>query len=75
MQEDHAYTPETLREFAQDIETLRHDILLDTDSAGADAESETHYLLALAALETAHRHFKLAAIKQSLHEMGYGVRR
>ena len=66
MQEEHAYTPEILREFAQDIETLRHDILFNTDSAGADAESEIHYRLALAALETAHRHFQLAAINQTI---------
>jgi len=59
------YTPETLRTLAREIEALRMDTLLGVADAGADPESEQFYLLALNALETAHRFMTMAAMKQS----------
>jgi hypothetical protein len=59
------YTPSTLREIASRVRRLRLDLLKDLDDAGADAESESHYLLGMAALETAFQHFVLASYKQS----------
>jgi hypothetical protein len=64
-EEDLLYTPETLREFAAKVETLRHKMLFDVEDAGADAESEQYFLLAMHALETAQRFLSLAALKQS----------
>lgn len=59
------WTPETLRALATSIEDLRMDTLCNVEDAGADPESEQYFLLALTALETAHRFMTLAAYKQS----------
>jgi hypothetical protein len=62
---DLEFTPETLREYAKETETLREHALFDVDSAGADPEAEQFFLMALSHLENAHRSFELAALKQS----------
>ena len=59
------YTPEALRALAQEISRMRLDTLCGVCDSGADPESEQFYLLALHALETAHRFMDLAALKQS----------
>ena len=63
--EDEPFTPETLDRCAKRAEQFRFDCLFDIDDAGADPFAVEHYLTALAQLELAHRHFKLAKLCQS----------
>lgn len=63
--DDRPFTPGRLRDFAKMIEELRWYFLYDTDDAGADPYAEQEYLLALAAMEMAQRHFALASLHQS----------
>jgi hypothetical protein len=62
---DLEFTPETLRNFTIDIEKLRHEMLFDMKSAGADPFAEQHFLAALAHLELAQRALTLAQFSQS----------
>jgi hypothetical protein len=62
---DLEFTPETLREYAKQTETLRTGALFDVDDAGADPEAEQYFLMALSHLENAQRAFTLAALRQS----------
>jgi hypothetical protein len=59
------FDPDTLDALASRIERVRRDCLCDIDGAGAEAVAEQHYLLALAALDEAQRHARLASIHQS----------
>lgn len=55
-----------LADAAKQIETLRARLLLDGDSlAGLSAAAEQHALIALALLEQAHRHMRLADFAQA----------
>jgi hypothetical protein len=62
--EEEPFTPSTLQTYEERLEKLRHDILFDTDDAGADPIAEQQYLIALAHLETAQRHMALARLSQ-----------
>lgn len=54
-----------LGRIAKATESFRNTILLNIDSAGAGAGAAQHFLLGLAALEQAQRHFKLAELMQA----------
>lgn len=60
-----SWTPETLEEAANVCEKLRVTLLFDVDCAGADDESQEYFLLALADLEQANRHLRLARMHQT----------
>jgi hypothetical protein len=62
--EDEPFTPGTLQTYEKRLDKLRHDILFDTDSAGADPVAEQQYLIALSHLEMAQRHLALARLSQ-----------
>ena len=56
---------ELLEKFARDTEKLRAEGLFEgLEDKGSDPFAVEHYLLALSALEQAHRHFKLASYFQ-----------
>jgi hypothetical protein len=65
MDEDKLYTPEQLREYADEIDDLHTRLLYEIDDAGADAISEQYFLLAVQALESGRSFMKMAAIEQS----------
>jgi hypothetical protein len=54
-----------MRELAGNVHSLRMSYLCDIEDAGADAEAEQYYLLALTMLEQAQRYLSIAAYKQS----------
>jgi len=66
--DDEPFTPETLEAYAKLTEDLRGHCLFSIDVAAANSEAEQQFLMALSHLELAQRHFKLAALKQSLQQ-------
>ena len=62
--DDKPFTPETLADYAKQIEDMRNRLLFESDDAGADAVAEQHFLVALGHLELAHRAMKLANLAQ-----------
>jgi hypothetical protein len=65
MDKDKFYTPEQLREYADEIDDLHTRLLYEMDEAGAYAVSEQYYLLAVNALDSSQRYMRMAAIEQS----------
>lgn len=63
-------SPEYLRKIAKQTEDLRVRLLFneEEDEAALAPISEQHFLLGMAALENAHRFFKLSAIYQERKE-------
>jgi hypothetical protein len=64
MHEDLEFSPETLQQLAEEVENLRFGSIMNVDTAGADPMAEEHFLLAVAALEQAKIHLRLARLHQ-----------
>jgi hypothetical protein len=63
--EQENFTPEVLTELGDGLRQVKGVCLMAIDGAGADAEAEQYYLLALSSLEQSERFCRIAALKQS----------